>query len=66
MLGLRKLKGINLTKFKNKYNKDLEDIYNINELLKDNYLIKENDYLKINKDYIYLANEILLKIEKYN
>lgn len=66
MLGLRKLEGINLTKFKNKYNKDLEDIYNINELLKDNYLIKENDYLKINKDYIYLSNEILLKIEKYN
>jgi len=64
MLGLRKLEGINLTKFKNKYNKELENIYNIDCLLKDNYLIKENNYLKINKEYIYLSNSILLMLDK--
>lgn len=64
MLGLRKTEGINLTKFKNKYNKDLEDIYDINVLLEDNYLIKENNYLKINKEYIYLSNSVLLKLNK--
>ena len=64
MLGFRKLKGINLTEFKNKYNEDLENIYNIEELLKDNYLIKENNYLRINKDYIYISDEILLQINR--
>ena len=64
MLGLRKLKGINLIEFKNKYNKDFEEIYDIESLLNDKYLLKENNYLKINKDYIYLSNEILLKINK--
>lgn len=64
MLGLRKIEGINLTIFKGKYNKDLEEIYNIDDLLKEEYLIKGNNYLKINKKYIYLSNEILLKIER--
>lgn len=62
MLGLRKLEGINLDTFKEKYNIDFEDKYNIEKLLEENYLIKENNYLKINKDYIYISNEILLKI----
>ena len=33
-------------------------------LLKDNYLIKENDYLRINKEYIYISDEILLEINR--
>lgn len=62
MLGLRKLNGINLDNFKEKYNIDLEEKYNIEELLQEKYLIKEKNYLKINKEYIYISNEILLKI----
>jgi len=64
MLGLRKLEGFNLLDFKNKYDVDLEEIYDIDNLINGNYLINENDCLKINKDYIYLSNEILLKINK--
>lgn len=64
MLGFRKLKGINLNTFKNKYNDYLENIYDIDKLLKDKYLIKENNYLRINKDYIYISDEILLEINK--
>lgn len=64
MLGLRKLEGINLIKFKNKYNKELDSIYDIDKLLKDKYLIKEKNYLKINKEYIYLSNSILIKLER--
>jgi len=54
MLGLRKLEGINLDTFKEKYN--------IEKLLQEKYLIKENNHIKINKEYIYISNEILLKI----
>ena len=62
MLGLRKLEGINLIDFRDKYNIALEEKYNINNLLEEKYLIKENNQLKINKKYIYISNEILLKI----
>lgn len=62
MLALRKLEGLNLETFKEKYGKSLEDLYNITNLLEEKYLIKENNYLKINKEYIYISNEILLKI----
>lgn len=62
MLGLRKLSGIDLDKFKEKYHKDLEEVFNISNLIKDEYLIKENNYLKINKKYIYVSNEIIVKI----
>ena len=65
MLGLRKLEGINLLNFKKKYKCNLEDVYNIEDLLEEKYLIKEKDYLRINKEYIYLSNEILLKIKQY-
>lgn len=62
MLGLRKLSGLNLDTFKNKYNIDLEEKYNITDLIQKNYLIKQDNNLKINKEYIYISNEILLKI----
>lgn len=62
MLGLRKISGINLNTFKEKYKIDLETKFNIDNLIKEKYLIKENNHLKINKEYIYISNEILLKI----
>lgn len=62
MLGLRKIEGINLKRFREKYNKDLEDIYNIDYLLGDGYLIKKNNYLSINKKYMYISNEIIVRI----
>lgn len=64
MLGLRKLEGINLNNFKVKYDKSLFDVYDIDNLINDGYLVIDNNYLKINRKYIYLSNEILLKIEK--
>ena len=64
MLGLRKIEGINLEKFENKYNKKIESIYNIDKLLKENYLVYDSGCLKINKKYIYLSNSILLMFER--
>lgn len=62
MLGLRKIKGINLTEFKNKYNKYLLEAYDIKELLNNKELIIKNGYIFINPKYIYMMNEILIKI----
>ncbi len=62
MLGLRKMDGINLEDFKNKFGKKMEDVYNIRPLLKSKELIKKKGYVFINPIYIYVMNEILLKI----
>ena len=62
MLGFRLLKGISITDFYNRYNINLQDKYNIAPLLKDKELIYENGYLKINPKYIYVMNEILIKL----
>lgn len=62
MLGLRKLEGINLNTFKSKFGKELTEVYDIDDLVVDNYLIMDNGYLKINREYIYVSNEIMLKI----
>ncbi len=62
MLGLRKLDGININDFKNKYKKDIEEVYNLAPLFKSKELVKKKDYIYINPMYIYVMNEILLKI----
>ncbi len=60
ILGFRKMKGINITDFKKKYNKDIIDLYNIKELLDKNILEIKDDYIFISKKYLYLSNEILI------
>ena len=62
MLGLRKLKGINILEFRNKYSKDIEEVYNLKPLLKSKDLIKKKGYIFINPQKIYIMNEILIKI----
>ena len=60
ILGFRKMSGININEFKKKYNIDIRDLYNIKELLNKKMLIIEDDNIFINKDYLYLSNEILV------
>ncbi len=59
-LGLRKINGVNISEFKKKYNKDIEEVFDIKDLLERGKLIKEKGYIKINKDYIYVSNDILI------
>ena len=61
ILGFRKINGINVNVFKEKYNTDIFSIEVVKKLLKDNKLILENNYLKINKEYIYTSNSILVE-----
>lgn len=63
MLKLRTNKGIDLKLFKENYNVCLSENASVIALVKDNYLIKENDFLKINKQYLYISNEIILRID---
>ena len=62
IMGFRKLKGINLDNYKNKYNKDLLENPIINKLLKENKLTVKDNYIFINEEYFYLQNNILIEL----
>ena len=62
LLNLRKSEGISLGKFKNLYSVDFLDKYNIEYLLKNNFLKLDNDKLYISEDKWYISNEIIVKI----
>ena len=62
MLGFRKMEGINLKDFFLKYEKNMQEVFDLHEALKNNELIVEGEYIYINPEYIYVMNEILIKI----
>jgi len=62
VVGLRKLKGINIIEFEKKYNVKIEDVYPIHAMIKHGYLKIKKDYLFIPAESIYIMNEILLKM----
>ncbi len=62
MLGLRKIKGIYLPNFYKKFGVNIQDVYDLKNALKEKELIYKDDYLYVNPEYIYVMNEILIKI----
>lgn len=62
MLGLRKLNGINVDDFYNKYGENIQDIYPVKELIKSGDLIYKKGQLYIPTNKIYVMNEILIKL----
>ena len=60
ILGLRKIEGVNIKEFYNKYQINIEDVFDIKDLLEKGKLIKENGFIRINEDYLYLSNDILI------
>jgi oxygen-independent coproporphyrinogen-3 oxidase len=62
ILGFRKLSGIDLDNYKNKYHKDLLENPNIIKLLNDKKLVINNNHIFINEKYIYLQNSLLLEL----
>lgn len=62
MLGLRKIKGINLQEFFDKYEVNLQDVFPVKPLVKNKELIYKDGHIFINPKYIYVMNEILLKL----
>ena len=61
ILGLRKIEGIDLCLFKQKYKISLDKVYNINNLLENKKILIKDNHLKINPDYLYISNDILVQ-----
>jgi len=62
MLGLRKIEGISLQKFFDKYEINLQDVFPIKPLVRNKDLIYKDGYVYLNPEKIYLMNEILMKL----
>jgi len=62
MLALRKTEGICLQEFFDKYEVNLQDVFPVKPLIKNRELIYKDGYIFINPKYIYVMNEILLKL----
>lgn len=60
MLGFRKLKGINIEKFNKRYDTKIEIL--LNKHIKENKIVIEDGYIKIEDSWIYKMNEILIDI----
>lgn len=66
MVGFRKLQGISLLEFNNRFNDNLLDNKYVKKYLDNNIMsvnkINNIDYLAINEEYIYVSNEIIINI----
>ena len=62
MLGFRKIDGISLERFYNKFGVNVQEVFDLREVMKDDEILYEDGYLFINPKYIYVMNEILIKI----
>lgn len=63
MLGLRKVKGISIKHFQEKFNENIFNIYpNINSLLQQHFLQLQDEYLSIPMNHLYISNAILVHI----
>lgn len=62
MLGFRKMEGISLKEFFMKYDVNMQEVFDLREALKNEELIVKDEYIYINPQYIYVMNEILIKL----
>ncbi len=68
LLNLRTKEGINLKYFKQKYQKELQELYHYQDLLEEKYLLEKENHLFIPEDKWYISNEIIVQLlgcEKY-
>ncbi len=62
MLGFRKMEGISLKEFFRKYEVNMQEVFDLKEVLAEEELIVDGEYIYVNPEYIYVMNEILIKI----
>lgn len=64
ILGLRKLEGVNLKKFYEKFNVMIQDVFDFDKVIEMNLIEINGEYLKIKEENIYIMNEIINMIIK--
>ena len=62
MLNLRTNRGIDKEIFKDKYQTNIDDIFEYKDLVKDKVLFEDRKYLRVKEEYFYVLDEIICKI----
>ncbi len=62
ILGFRKLEGVSLAQFYDKYKENMQDVFPIKPLIKSGELIFKDDRVFVNHNKFYVMNEILIKL----
>ena len=62
MLSLRKISGINKKVFLHKYGVSVKKNYNLSELINDGFLVEGENNIFIPEKYLFVSNEIIIKI----
>lgn len=61
ILGLRLLEGVEKEEFFKKYNKNIEDVFNIKDLLDRKMLVDDGKFIYIPEDKIFISNSVLIE-----
>lgn len=64
ILGFRKLKGISIEDFQNRFDMDIFEAFSFEDAISKGYIINKDGYLYIPEDKIYVMNEIINMIMK--
>lgn len=59
ILGLRKLSGVSISEFKRRFDKNIFDVFKLNDAIEKGLLIEDGDHIYIKENKIYIMNEIL-------
>ena len=62
MLGLRMKRGVSRRKFRERYDRDIDEVYDIEGLVSLGVLDDNGEYVSINEDYVYVSNEVIVRV----
>lgn len=61
MLAFRTNIGVDKVEFKNKYNVNIDELFNYKELVKDKVLDEDCRYLRVREEYFYVLDDVILR-----
>jgi len=62
MLNFRTKYGVNKSKFYDKYNKEITDVFNLDELIKKGLIVDNGSSFAIPEKYFFISNQVILDI----
>ena len=62
VLGLRMRRGVSKRKFRKRYDRDIDEVYDIEGLTSMGVLADDGEYISINEDYVYVSNEVIVRV----
>ena len=66
ILSLRKILGINKKRFQSRFGHDFKELYNIDNLIKEQLLIEDDSNIFIPSNLLFVSNEIIVRVLETN